>query len=402
MSFRIIGRDFETKARVGELTTPHGIVETPVFMPVGTQGSVKSLSVQEVRECGARILLANVYHLSLRPGSKVIEAAGGLHRFMAWEGPILTDSGGYQVFSLAARARVSEEGVCFGSHIDGSAHTLTPENVVAFQRLLGSDILMPLDQCVAYPAEVPEAEEALERTFRWAERSKKAFEQSQPVRRPEGGRPGTFCPSEGQAPLGGRGGRPLLFGIVQGGTHPELRRRAAEEIASLGFDGYALGGFSVGEPKGLLYELVPETTARLPQDRPRYLMGMGEPPDLVEAVAAGVDLFDCVVPTRHGRNGLAYTAAGRVNLRHAVHARDPGPLDPECSCWVCETYSRMYIRHLFQTGELLGLRLLSFHNLVFYSKLMSTLRQAVLSGKVEAVRRKVSTAYQPSMEEALE
>ena len=345
-------------------------------MPVGTQGTVKTLTPQDLKACGVQILLSNVYHLSLRPGLKILEKAGGLHRFMAWDGPILTDSGGYQVFSLAAKRRIKEEGVTFASHVDGSAHSLTPENVIQFELGIGVDIAVPLDHCVQYPCERAEAEEALERTTRWAERAKREFEKRGTV-------------PFGDSPLL----RTLLFGIVQGATYPELRKRSAQQLTGIGFDGYCLGGFSVGEPKILMNELLPAAAENLPEDQPRYLMGMGEPMDLVEAVQAGVDLFDCVIPTRHGRNGVAYTSEGKLNLRNAVHAEDPRPLDPACRCEVCRTYSRMYIRHLFQSQEILGLRLLSFHNLWFYSTLMAEIRRAIGEESLPALRRGLSVAY---------
>jgi len=398
--FEVTARDSQTQARVGRLTTPHGVVETPTFMPVGTQGTVKTLSVPELKACGAQMILGNVYHLSLRPGQKALEIAGGLHRFMAWDGPILTDSGGYQVFSLATRAKVSDEGVTFASHIDGSRHTLTPENVIDFQWAIGSDVVIPLDQCVAYPCERQEAEAALNRTQAWAERSKERFDT----------KIGTKSENRYQVPrnpLHSKGlsrpsvpgtKKPLLFGIVQGATYKDLRLQAVERLLPIDFDGYCLGGLSVGEPKGLMYELVPEVARQLPEAKPRYLMGMGEPMDLIQAVKAGVDLFDCVVPTRHGRNGIAYTWAGRINLKNAVHTNDPQPVDPACDCWVCKTHSRMYLRHLFQAGEMLGLRLLSFHNIWFYSKLMSTVREALVAGDLKHLSRRIQSAYQPTLE----
>jgi len=365
-SFQVVNQAAGGRARTGRLVTAHGIVETPAFMPVGTQGTVKTLTPQDLKACGVQILLSNVYHLSLRPGLGILQKAGGLHRFMAWDGPILTDSGGYQVFSLAAKRRLTDEGVTFASHVDGSAHSLTPESVIQFELGIGVDIAVPLDHCVQYPCERVEAEEALERTTRWAERSKKEFVLQQ---------------AQGER-------KTLLFGIVQGSTFPELRRRSARELTGIGFDGYCLGGFSVGEPKALMNELLPAAAENLPADRPRYLMGMGEPIDLLEAVQQGVDLFDCVIPTRHGRNGIAYTSEGKLNLRNAVHAEDPRPLDPCCACEVCKTYSRMYIRHLFQAQEILGLRLLSFHNLWFYSTLMSEMRRAIGEGTLSSLRSK--------------
>ena len=387
--FEVTANDSRTRARAGKLSTAHGVVETPAFMPVGTQGTVKTLTVQDLKSCGVQILLSNVYHLSLRPGLKILEKAGGLHRFMAWDGPILTDSGGYQVFSLAAKCRVTDEGAAFASHVDGSSHALTPESVIQFELGIGVDIAVPLDHCVRYPCERAEAEEALARTTRWAERSKKEFTLRQ------------------APPRSGRGGgqherRTLLFGIVQGATYPELRRRSAQELTGIGFDGYCLGGFSVGEPKLLMNELLPAAAENLPQDRPRYLMGMGEPMDLLNGVEAGVDLFDCVIPTRHGRNGVAYTSEGKINLRNAVHAEDPRPLDPACRCEVCRTYSRMYIRHLFQSQEILGLRLLSFHNLGFYSTLMSEIRRSIGEGSLQALRSRLVPATMPAPEELFE
>ncbi|MBI3318794.1 MAG: tRNA guanosine(34) transglycosylase Tgt [Candidatus Omnitrophica bacterium] len=382
-TFQVKAQDSHTKARVGLLQTPHGAVETPAFMPVGTQGTVKILTVQDLKACGVQILLSNVYHLSLRPGRKILEEAGGLHRFMAWEGPILTDSGGYQVFSLASLRKVTDEGVTFSSHVDGARHALTPESVIDFQLAIGSDIVIPLDECVRYPCGREEARVALRRTNQWAQCSKEAFR-----------KPGTV-------PCGDSPHRPLLFGIIQGATYPDLRREAAQEILSIGFDGYALGGFSVGEPRGLLFELLPGAAGALPADSPRYLMGMGEPIDLVEAVAIGVDLFDCVVPTRHGRNGLAYTWEGRLNLRNAAFATDPKPVDPQCGCEACSTYSRMYIRHLFQTQELLGLRLLSYHNVWFYSTLLSTIREAIQRGALAEVRRRLEASYPLTLEDVV-
>ena len=378
--FEILAKDGRTRARTGRLTLPHGTVHTPAFMPVGTQATVKGLTVQDLRACGIEMILGNVYHLSLRPGQKILEQAGGLHRFMGWDGPILTDSGGYQAFSLASRCKVTDRGVTFASHLDGSSHELTPESVVDFQRAIGSDVVIPLDECVRYPCERPGAQEAVERTTEWAKRSKDAF---------------TLSLSKGEP----RTVSPLLFGIIQGATFEDLRREAADRIVEIGFDGYCLGGFSVGEPKEIMQQLIPVVAERVPEDKPRYLMGMGEPMDLIDAVRQGVDLFDCVVPTRHGRNGVAYTSRGRLNLRNAVHAADPAPLDPECACEVCRTHSRMYIRHLFQTQELLGLRLLSFHNVWFYSKLMAAARNAIVDGTLEALRAKLAAAYEATLED---
>ena len=370
--FRVCVTDPSSRARAGRLRTAHGMIETPVFMPVGTQATVKTTTPGELREAGATMILANVYHLMQRPGAEVLAAAGGLHRFMGWDGGILTDSGGFQVFSLSQLRKVSDEGVLFQSPIDGAKHHLTPESVMRFQRLLGSDVIVPLDECVRYPCERPEAERALARTQLWAERSKRGL-----------------TPLEGSDPFRAQ----LLFGIVQGATYPDLRRRAVEGLQPLGFDGYAIGGLSVGEPRALMLEALEATTPALPADRPRYLMGVGEPLDLVDAVLAGVDLFDCVIPTRHGRNGVAYTWAGRFHLRNAVHRLDQRPLDPSCACPACRHHSRSYLHHLFRAQEILGLRLLTLHNLWFYAELMRTVRAAVSGKALLPLRARLATAY---------
>ena len=364
-AFQRIAADPASRARAGRLHTAHGVIETPAFMPVGTQATVKSLTVEELRASGARMLLANVYHLLRRPGPEVLRAAGGLHRFMGWDGALLTDSGGFQVFSLSQWRKVSDDGVVFRSPMDGTTHHLTPASVMAFQQLLGSDVIVPLDECVRYPAPPDEAERALTRTLRWARASRDAV--------PDG--PQQF------------------FGIVQGGTDPVLRRRAVEGLQPLGVDGYAIGGLSVGEPHALMVETLEATTAVIPADAPRYLMGVGEPFDLVDAVLQGVDLFDCVVPTRHGRNGVAYTWAGKVNLRHAAHALDPQPLDAACGCFACRRHTRSYLHHLVKAQELLGLRLLSLHNLWFYADLMRAMREAIPAGALSPLRDRLATVY---------
>ena len=362
-----MARDGE--ARRGRLRTAHGTVETPAFMPVGTLGTVKSLTPADLREIGAQIVLANTYHLFLRPGHTLIAELGGLHRFMAWDGPILTDSGGYQVWSLAALRTIREEGVRFRSHLDGGTeHLLTPELVVEIQHALGVDVLHPLDECLPHPAAQEAAEESLGRTLRWARRAHAAHV--------AGRRPGQAC-----------------FGIVQGGMYPALRRAAVAETCALGFDGYALGGFAVGEPRGLMRELVGLTAQELPVERPRYLMGVGRPDDLVDAVAAGVDMFDCVLPTRHARTGQAFTSGGLVVIRNATHARAPGPLDPGCRCYTCRHFSRAYLRHLFLARELTVYRLLTLHNLTYYLGLMAGLRAAISAGTFAAFRRAVLEAY---------
>jgi queuine tRNA-ribosyltransferase len=365
--FERLARDGE--ARRARLHTPHGPVETPAFMPVGTVGAVKSLTPADLRAVGAEIVLANAYHLFLRPGHALIAELGGLHRFMGWDGPILTDSGGYQVWSLAALRTIREDGVRFRSHLDGGTeHLLTPELVVAVQHALGVDVLHPLDECLPHPASREAAETALHRTVRWARRARAAHL--------AGRRPGQAC-----------------FGIVQGGMYPDLRQRAVAEICAVGFEGYALGGFAVGEPRGLMRELVAATAAALPADAPRYLMGVGRPPDLVDAVAAGVDMFDCVLPTRHARTGQAFTSRGLVHVRHAAHARAAEPLDASCACYTCRQFSRAYLRHLFLARELAVYRLLSLHNLTYYLGLMADVRAAIGAGTFAALRRAVLDAY---------
>lgn len=348
MKFKIIARDKNTSARTGEIETAHGVFETPAFMPVGTQATVKTLSNQDLMDCGVQILLSNAYHLYLRPGEEVIKEAGGLHKFMGWNRPILTDSGGYQVFSLAALRKVNDEGVEFQSHIDGSKHFLTPERIVEFQKILGSDIMMVLDECVHYPCEYDFAKCAMERTLDWARRSK-------------------FKINETQA----------LFGIVQGATYRDLRKECADKLKDMDFDGYAVGGLAVGEPRELTNEITEFTAALLPKDKPRYLMGVGEPPDLFDAVTTGIDMFDCVVPTRNGRNGTAFTKGGRLLLRNSDYIKDFKPIDESCGCYTCRTYARGYIRHLFNTDEILGLRLVSLHNIYFYQHLMNEIRDSI-------------------------
>jgi queuine tRNA-ribosyltransferase len=345
-------------ARRGRISTAHGTVETPCFMPVGTVGTVKGMMPDAVAETGAEILLGNTYHLMLRPGAERVARLGGLHRMMGWERPILTDSGGFQVMSLAGLRKLDEHGVTFRSHIDGSQHRLSPERSIEIQHLLGADISMVLDECVALPAERPAIEASLGLSMRWAERSKAAF-----VERPGHG----------------------LFGIVQGGTHLDLRERSVAELVQIGFDGYALGGLAVGEGQAVMFEVVGHVAPLLPADRPRYLMGVGTPSDLVGAVTRGIDMFDCVMPTRSGRTALAFTRRGKVNLRNARHQDDPRPLDEACRCPACRRFSRAYIHHLFRAEEMLGPILLTWHNLVYYQDLMAMLRQAIAAGSLAAV-----------------
>ena len=340
-------------ARRGRLTTPHGAIETPAFMPVGTAATVKALGPDDLRAAGAQVILGNTYHLMLRPGEALIEKLGGLHRFMSWERPILTDSGGFQVFSLAARRTVTEDGVTFRSHLDGSSHALSPERAVDIQQKLGTDVLMAFDECPPADAERAYLEESLARTTRWALRCKEAWKQT-----------------DGSA----------LFGIVQGGLHPDLRQRAAEEICALDLPGYALGGFSVGEEKARTRAGVAQSAPLLPTDRPRYLMGVGTPEDLLDGIAAGIDMFDCVLPTRCARNGLLFTSRGRLPIRNQVYAEDPRPIDDTCPCATCKTFSRAYLRHLFASKELLSYRLNSLHNVTYYLSLMVGARAAIAAG----------------------
>jgi queuine tRNA-ribosyltransferase len=363
LEFRITARDAHTKARCGVLETPHGTVHTPVFMPVGTLASVKGISQDELEELGAEIILANTYHLYLRPGEETIREAGGLHRFMSWRRAILTDSGGYQVFSLSGLRKLTEEGAEFRSHLDGSLHRLTPERSVEIQAALGSDIQMVLDECTEFPAGEVEARKSMERTLRWAERSRAAHRRLRD------------SPEAAQ--------RTALFGIVQGGTFPELRQRCAAELVSMGFDGYAIGGLSVGEARPLTYELVAAAEENLPPKRPRYVMGVGLPEELPRYVALGVDMMDCVLPTRNARNGMLFTSAGRLHIRQVRFARDQRPPDERCNCKVCRRYSRAYLRHLFVSDEMLGKILNTYHNLFFYLDTLRRIRETIAAGEFD-------------------
>jgi queuine tRNA-ribosyltransferase len=354
--FKLIKEDKNSEARLGNIVTSHGEVQTPNFMPVGTGGAVKTLSPKDLKDAGTQIILSNAYHLILRPGQDVIKNAGGLHKFMNWSGPILTDSGGYQVFSLAPLRKIKDDGVEFQSHIDGSRHFITPESIIEFQTILGSDIMMVLDECVHYPCPRDYTERSLKLTTGWAMRSKKAFNQ----------RPTT--------------NDQRLFSIVQGGTYLDLRKQAAEQLIEIGFDGYAIGGLSVGEPRELMYEILDYTAPILPKNKTRYLMGVGTPQDILEAVSRGIDIFDCVVPTRNGRNGTGFTSKGKVIIRNAKYISDKSPLDEDCGCHCCKNYSRAYLHHLFSIDEILGLRLLSLHNVHFYAKLMYNIRSAINRG----------------------
>ncbi len=367
--FRLLGTD--GLARRGVMTTAHGVVETPAFMPVATQGAIKGVLHRDLHAMGTEILLSNTYHLHLRPGDDLIARRGGLHRFINWSGPMLTDSGGYQVFSLAERRTIAEEGVRFKSHLDGSSHLLTPEKATDIQAQLGPDIAMVLDECLALPATAESARRSMERTVRWAGRARQRFLelQSGPVE-------GVIVTNPGQA----------QFGIVQGGVFPELRAESVAATVALGFEAYAIGGLAVGEPVEAMYEVVRRTAPLLPIDRPRYLMGVGTPQDVIEAVAQGVDMFDCVLPTRNARNGQLFTSQGRINIKNARYAEDERPPDPECSCVTCRTCSRAYLRHLYMAGELNASTLNTLHNLSFYLDTLRRIRDAIALRRFESFR----------------
>jgi len=367
MEFRLVASD--GSARAGEMVLAHGVVHTPIFMPVGTQATVKTLSPDELREAGAEIILSNAYHLYLRPGVHLIREAGGIHRFMHWEKPVLTDSGGFQVFSLAKLRKITDEGARFQSHIDGSYHFLTPEKVMEIESAIGADIVMTFDQCVAADATYPEVLDALKRTTLWAKRSREAFEK---VRQPY----------------------QTLFGIVQGGIFEDLRCRSVEEIVGIGFEGYAIGGLSVGESKPDMYRMLEVMDEHLPFDRPRYLMGVGVPEDIMYGIGLGVDMFDCVFPTRAARNALVFTHDGRLNLRNKALEHDFRPIDEECDCYTCRNFSRAYLRHLHRSGEILGLRLASLHNIHFLLSLTRKAREAILEGRFEDFAFRFLSRYQ--------
>jgi queuine tRNA-ribosyltransferase len=357
-TFEILASDGGTQARCGRLWTAHGAFDTPAFMPVGTQASVKTVTPEEVREVGGEIVLANTYHLFLRPGHELIQELGGLHSFMHWDGPILTDSGGFQVFSHSRLRKIGEEGVTFQSHIDGSSHQFTPERAIEIQESLGADIIMAFDECTPYPVTRDYARESMELTLRWAKRCQQQKSRSDQA----------------------------LFGIIQGGMFSDLRKECTERLVELEFDGYAVGGLSVGESKPMLFEMVEASEPKMPVEKPRYLMGVGKPEDLIEGVIRGMDLFDCVMPTRNARNGFLFTSQGRVVIKNAIHTREEGPLDPECECYTCRNYSRAYLRHLFIAGEVLALRLNTIHNLTFYLDLMRNIREAIRENRLLAFR----------------
>jgi queuine tRNA-ribosyltransferase len=362
MSFEVIKEDLGSAARLGRLTTAHGVVETPVFMDVGTLGSVKALEPRDLKELKAQVVLGNTYHLLLRPGPEIIAAAGGLHSFMRWDGPILTDSGGFQVFSLAKRRTFTEEGCRFNSHIDGHEFFLGPKESMAMQRVLGSDIAMVFDECLPYPCDRARAEASVERSIRWARRSKE----------------------EPHAP------DQQVFGIVQGGVYDDIRRHCAESLVEIGFDGYAVGGVSVGEPEKYMYQAVDASVPFLPKDRPRYVMGLGVMRQMVECVARGVDMFDCVIPTRIARHGTAITRKGNVAIKAAKWAFDQGPVEEGCTCYCCRNFSRSYVRHLLACGEILGLRLLTIHNVWALNRFMEDMRKSIADGTFGAFREEYS------------
>ena len=365
-------------ARAGELETPHGKALTPLFMPVATQATVKGLTAEEVRDVGAQVVLSNAYHLYLRPGVETVVKLGGLHKFMGWDGPILTDSGGFQAFSMGPLREVSDDGIRFRSHIDGSEHNFTPELAMANQEGLAPDIAMCFDQCIAYGASEKQVRQAMERTHRWAQ----------------------SCFDAHQSSATGAASGQVLFGIVQGGTFPEMRDESARAISAIPFHGYAVGGLAVGENKEDMYRFTGQVADVLPEDKPRYLMGVGSPEDLVEGVARGIDMFDCALPTRVARNGSLFTPEGRVDITKARYAEQQGPLDETCDCYTCRDYSAAYLRHLFRAKELLGLRLASIHNLRFVLALMERIRASILEKRFDAFRRDFLDRYQPANEAA--
>jgi queuine tRNA-ribosyltransferase len=380
LAFEVVATDPGSAARAGRMTTPHGAIHTPVFMPVGTQATVKTLEPRDLETLGAEIILGNTYHLFLRPGHELIRRMGGLHRFMSWPHPILTDSGGYQVFSLADLKKIQEEGVTFQSHIDGRRHLFTPESVMEVETALGSDIVMPLDECTPYPCDYAYAKASSAMTLRWAARSRKRFVELESV----------------------RGLPQALFGIVQGSAYEDLRVESVRTLVDMGFDGYAIGGLSIGEPKSTMGDLIDLTVSHLPGDRPRYLMGAGTPEDLIDAVGRGLDMFDCVIPTREGRNGALYTSQGRININNARFREDPGPVEETCACYTCRTFSRAYLRHLYQAGEMLGPRLGTLHNVHFFVGLAGAMRQAILAGRFAEWSGRFLATYRTKQPEGAE
>ncbi|HVP56990.1 MAG TPA: tRNA guanosine(34) transglycosylase Tgt [bacterium] len=365
LEFRLEHVDKESGARAGVISTPRGRANTPAFMTVGTQATVKSLSPRDLREAGVEIVLANTYHLYLRPGPETIARAGGLAKFMAWDGLTLTDSGGFQIFSMADLTKIRREGVTFKSHLDGSEHFLSPEDAVRIQGQIGADIIMVLDECTGYPLSYDRARQSTDLTIDWARRARQEF-----VR------------SDGAL-------KQALFGIIQGSTYEPLRKRCTEALIEVGFEGYAIGGLSVGEPKSAMFEMVSISTEAMPREAPRYLMGVGFPEDILEGIARGVDMFDCVMPTRNARNGTVFTSRGKLVVKNAAYADDPSPLDPECDCYTCRNFSRAYLRHLFQAGEMLGPRLATLHSVTFFERLMRDARKAIFENRFTAWKNTV-------------
>lgn len=370
MHFEVLKKDNNSRARLGRCHTAHGVFHTPAFIPVGTQATVKAMTPEELRDLGAEIILSNTYHLYLRPGHERIRRLGGLHRFMHWEHPLLTDSGGFQVFSLNSLMKVSEEGVEFQSHLDGSRHFITPEKAIAIQEALGADIIMCLDECTPYPASHEEAECSLQRTLKWSRRCRESHQASHQA----------------------------LFGIVQGGMYSDLRRKGVEVLVGIGFDGYALGGLSVGENKESMARVIGETAPLLPENLPRYVMGLGMPGDMIEAVREGVDMFDCVLPTRNARNGMLFTRSGKMAIKNAKYAEDPSPIEPGCPCYTCRNYSRAYLRHLYFAEEILAFRLNTIHNLHFYLTFMREMRQAIAEDRLDGFIQDFNSMGEPSVE----
>ncbi len=366
VTYELIKTDKKTRARRGRVTTPHGVIQTPVFMPVGTAATVKAMRPEEVREMGAEIILSNTYHLYLRPGHETVKAAGGLHKFMNWDRPILTDSGGFQVFSLGAMRKIREEGVEFRSHIDGSKHMLSPEKSMEIQNALGSDIMMAFDECAPYPADRQYVKDSLERTTRWLKRCKEYHKNTE---------------------------KQSLFGIMQGGMYKDLRKESAEQIVELDLPGYAVGGLSVGEPKDIMYDIMDECVDYLPKDKARYLMGVGSPDCLFEGVERGIDMFDCVLPTRIARHGMAMTSQGRVNIKNAKYAKDFSPLDPNCDCYTCRNYSKAYLRHLFKADEILSSILMTNHNLHFLIDTMRHIRKSIEEDRFLEYKKEFYDSY---------
>jgi len=394
--FELLARDKYSKARRGRLRTAHGVIDTPVFMPVGTQGSVKAVSPRELRELEAQIVLGNTYHLLVRPGIDVIKHFGGLHRFMNWDGPILTDSGGYQIFSLAKLRKISEEGVEFQNHVDGTPAFISPEIAMEIQTTLGSDIAMVLDECTPYPCKHDYAARSVEMTTRWAKRCKEALQRrKENVQRSTSNAQRSIEEDQQSAIRNPQSAikRQLLFGIIQGATFDDLRKASAQAIVDLGFDGYAIGGVSVGEPQEEMMRAVESCEPFLPADKPRYAMGLGTPPQMLEMIARGIDMFDCVLPTRLARNGTGFTPTGTINLKNADFALDKSPIEENCACYACSEFSRSYIRHLVKAEEILGLRLITLHNLHFYLDLMKQARTAIEREEFDEFRRGFASKY---------